>query len=118
MTRQDVQRWLDAYREAWQSYEPEQIAALFSADATYAYKPWEKPINGQAAIVADWLREPDPPGSWNATYEPMLIDGDRAIATGETQYANGKVFSNLFVLRFNDGGECSEFVEWYMLQPS
>jgi len=53
MTRQDVQPWLDAYREAWQSYDPEQIAALFSADATYAYKPWEKPLNGRAAIAAD-----------------------------------------------------------------
>ena len=40
------------------------------------------------------------------------------MATGETRYADGKAYSNLFVMRFDGDGRCSEFVEWYMEQPS
>jgi hypothetical protein len=47
-----------------------------------------------------------------------MIDGDRAVATGETRYADGTVFSNLFVLRFDSDGRCAEFVEWFIEQPS
>ena len=60
----------------------------------------------------------DEAGSWAAAYRPLLIEGDRAVATGETRYADGKAYSNLFVMRFDGDGRCSEFVEWYMEQPS
>ena len=42
----------------------------------------------------------------------------RAVATGETVYADGRRFSNLFVLRFDGDGRCSEFVEWYIENPA
>jgi ketosteroid isomerase-like protein len=119
MTREQVQGWLDAYVEAWQSYDADAIGALFSEDATYAYQPYEEdPTRGRDAIVAVWLRERDSPGSWEAQYAPLLIEGDRAVATGETRYREGRRFSNLFVLRFDDSGRCAEFVEWYMEQPA
>ena len=38
------------------------------------------------------------PGTWEATYAPVLIAGDEAIATGETRYTDGEVFSNLWQL--------------------
>ena len=117
MNREGLQRWLDDYVEAWRSYDPDAVAALFSEDADYAYKPWEAPVQGREAIVADWLDERDAPGSWEARYEPLLIDEDRAIAAGETRYADGRVFANLFVLRFDEAGACTSFTEWYMLRP-
>ena len=117
MTAADVQRWLDAYVAAWRTYDRDAIAALFSADASYAYHPYDEPLRGRDAIVANWLDEPDDPGSWEASYRPLMLDGDRAVATGESRYADGEVFSNLWVLRFDDDGRCSEFVEWFMLQP-
>jgi ketosteroid isomerase-like protein len=117
MTTEHVQAWLDAYVEAWTSYDTKAIGDLFSPDATYAYHPYDEPKRGRDAIVADWLGEPDEPGSWEAHYSPMLIDGDRAIATGETTYRDGRRFSNLFQLRFEGGGRCAEFVEWFMEHP-
>ena len=112
-----VQAWLDAYVEAWRTYERDAIADLFSLGASYAYHPYDEPLQGREAIVGDWLAERDEPGSWEAAYRPLLIAGDRAVATGETRYANGKVFSNLFVLGFDDDGRCSDLVEWYIEQP-
>jgi ketosteroid isomerase-like protein len=117
-TSESVKAWLDAYVEAWRTYDRGAIEELFSAEASYAYHPYDsEPLRGRDAIVASWLDETDEPGSWEAAYEPLLIDGDRAIATGETRYADGKTYSNLFVMRFDADGRCAEFVEWYMEHP-
>ena len=112
-----LQTWLDAYVEAWRSYDREAIGALFTDDASYAYHPFDEPLRGREAIVESWLKDPDAPGSWEASYRPLLLAEDRAIATGETRYDDGSVFSNLFVMRFDDDGRCSEFVEWYVRHP-
>ena len=114
LTREHVQAWLDAYVEAWRTYDEGAIRDLFAPDATYAYHPYEEPIRGRDAIVAAWLEDRDEPGSWEASYTPSLIQGDRAVATGETRYQDGRVFSNLFELTFNAAGQCTRFVEWYV----
>ena len=112
-----VQAWLDAYLAAWRTYDRSAIAELFSVDASYAYHPYDEPLQGRDAIVANWLDERDERGSWEARYRPLLIAGDRAVATGETRYTDGRVFSNLFVLHFDGDGRCSDVVEWYVEQP-
>jgi ketosteroid isomerase-like protein len=117
LTHDDVQRWLDAYVEAWRSYDEAAIRALFAADATYAFHPYDEPLRGADAIAAAWLRDRDAPGSWEATYAPTLTDGNAAIATGETRYADGPTFSNLFELEFDEERRCTRFVEWYMHHP-
>ena len=122
MTREDVQRWLDAYVDAWRTYDPEAIGALFSADATYAYQPYREPVVGRAAIVADWLEEPDAAGSWEAHYEPYAVDGDRAVAVGTSRYLNDDgsqrtLFYNVWLLRFDPDGRCSEFIEYWRELP-
>ena len=98
LDREQVQRWLDAYVDAWRSYD--------------------EPLQGPDAIAASWLGDRDEPGSWEADYAPDLIEGNAAVATGETRYPSaGNVFSNLFELEFDDDGRCTRFVEWYMLHP-
>jgi ketosteroid isomerase-like protein len=120
VTYDDVRAWLNAYVEAWRTYDPAAIGALFTEDATYAYHPWDGEddlVRGRDAIVANWLEEQDKPGSWEAQYRPLMVEGERAVATGTTRYANGKFYWNLFVLRFGGDGRCAEFVEWYMTKP-
>jgi ketosteroid isomerase-like protein len=117
MTPSDVQIWLDAYVAAWRSSDPVAIGDLFAEDATYAYQPWAKPREGRDAIVADWLSNVDPPDSWEAEYRPTLVSGNRAVATGETQYVDGNTYSNLWQLSFDETGRCTSFVEWYMTHP-
>jgi ketosteroid isomerase-like protein len=116
-TREQVQAWCDAYVEAWRTYDEAAIGALFTADATYAYHPYDEPLRGREAIASSWLGDRDEPGSWEARYAPLLIEGDRAIVTGETSYTNGRRFSNLWVLDFDGDRRCSAFVEWFMEQP-
>jgi ketosteroid isomerase-like protein len=119
MTGTDVQGWLDRYVQAWRSLEPALIGDLFTEDASYAYHPWDTGdtvVRGRDAIVANWLQDPDEPDSWTGEYQPLLVDGDRAVATGETRYTDGENYRNLWVLRFVDG-RCAEFTEWYMTAP-
>jgi len=118
MTPLDVQSWLDRYVAAWQSYEPDAIRSLFTEDATYAFHPWDEPLRGANAIADRWLGDQDPPGSWEASYRPAIVDGKKAIATGKTSYSNGRVYWNMWELDFDDQGRCSRFVEWFMRQPS
>jgi ketosteroid isomerase-like protein len=116
-----VADWLNAYVEAWKSYDPQAIGNLFAADATYSYNPFdEEPVRGRDAIVANWTEHQDAPGSYDAHYEPIAVDGNIAVANGRSRYfeADGKtlrkVFDNIFVLRFDDQGQCVDFREWYM----
>lgn len=114
MDHAEFQSWLDRYIAAWRSGDPEAIGELFSPDAKYFYGPYREPMAGRAAIVADWTKEPDPPGSWEAEYRPLAIDGDVAVAIGESRYAEGRIYSNIFVCRFDADRRCHEFREWYM----
>jgi hypothetical protein len=118
VSREQVQGWLDRYIEAWRTYDEGAIGDLFAEDATYAYHPYDEPERGREAIVAAWLHEPDAARSWDATYAPSLIEGDRAVTTGLTRYRDGRVFSNLFELSFDADGRCTRFVEWYVEHPA
>jgi hypothetical protein len=118
LTHETVQRWLDDYIAAWRSYDPDAIRALFAPGVSYAYHPWDEPLQGADAVAASWLEDRDEPGSWEASYAPALIAGNAAIAKGQSRYADGAVFSNLFELEFDDDGRCTRFVEWYLPQPA
>jgi ketosteroid isomerase-like protein len=126
----EVQGWLDAYVEAWKSYEREAIEALFSEDVSYRYHPYDDPIRGREAVVQSWLGEEehpdasarDEPGTYDAHYAPVAVDGDVAVATGSSTYLGedgsvADVYDNCFVMRFDADGRCSEFTEWFVERP-
>jgi ketosteroid isomerase-like protein len=114
------QRWLDDYIAAWSTYDEDAIAALWSEDAQYRYHPWDEPLDGRAAIVADWLENRDEPGSWTAEYRPWSIAEDRAVAVGVSRYlgADGatveREYHNVFLCRFDAEGRCSDFTEVFL----
>lgn len=118
----EVRAWLGEYIAAWRSNERERIATLFTEDVRYRYYPHEEPIVGAGAVADAWLDDPDEPDSWTASYEPVAIDGDLAVATGESIYAgpDGSVretYHNCFVIRFAEDMRCREFVEYYVKDP-
>ena len=132
VSRDQVQRWLDAYVEAWKSYEHEAIEALFSDDVRYRYHPYDEWITGRRAVADSWLAEGDyaedewgrdAPGTYDASYEAVAVDGDVAVATGTSTYLTEPggpvktVYYNCFVMRFDDDGRCREFTEHFMERP-
>jgi uncharacterized protein (TIGR02246 family) len=116
MDRQTLQQWVDGYRRAWESNDPEEIGALFTNDATYLTEPYAKPIEGREAIVADWLERKDEPGDTTWSSDVLAVCDDIAFVQGVAEYFTQppRVYSNLWVVRLNDDGRCSEFTEWWM----
>lgn len=132
MHKAEVDRWLAAYVSAWKSYDPDEIEALFAANVTYRYHPYDDPIEGRDAVVADWLggdgspngSSRDRPGTYEASYRAVAVDGAVAVATGTTRYRAEprgpikRTFDNCFVIRFDEDGRCADFVEWFIERPT
>jgi SnoaL-like protein len=131
MDHEAAQDWLDRYVDAWTSYNPDDISALFSEHVAYRYHPYDEPIVGRAAVVASWLGElasddastRDAPDTYEAEYSPVAVDGDTVVATGTSRYrdvAGGpfvRTYDNCFVMRFDGGGRCQDFTEYYLRRP-
>ena len=128
MTKADIDRWLEAYVRAWKSYDRDEIAALFAENVSYRYHPYDPPVEGRDAVVESWLGEGDhegassrdEPGTYDAAYTALAVDGDLAVATGTSTYTGDppRVFHNCFVMRFDADGRCREFTEWYVQKPA
>jgi len=57
VTREDVDRWLADYVEAWMTYDRDKVEALFAEHIAYRYHPADEPITGRDAVVESWLDE-------------------------------------------------------------
>ncbi len=131
LDRAHVQEWLDRYVEAWRSYDRDAIAALFSEDVEYRFHPYDEPVRGRDAVVDAWVgegdhpmaSEPDAPGTYDAAYTALAVDGNIAVATGSSTYFEQPegpvrdVYDNCYLMRFDSEGRCSAFTEWFMKRP-
>jgi ketosteroid isomerase-like protein len=127
LTREAVQRWLDAYMTAWETYDPAQVADLFTEDAEYRWHPADEPTRGRDAIVEAWVNlggnasDRDAPGTYLGEYGPYAIDGDRAVAIGTSTYWSDasrskveRIYHNNWLLEFGPDGRCRSFTEYWM----
>ena len=129
--RAGVDSWIDDYVAAWKSYDRDAIGALFADDVEYRYHPYDEPVRGRDSVVAAWREEAefpgasgrDEPGIYDGSYRAVAIDGDVAVAVGQSTYTDGpdgpvaEVYDNCFLLRFDDEGRCREFTEWFVKRP-
>jgi hypothetical protein len=121
MTHDQLQAWLDRYVEAWKTYDPAKIAALFSEDISYRYHPNDEPEVGRDLLVSNWLDTRDEEGTYDAEYHPVAIDPDGThVANGWSRYyesPGGNMrdeYFNVYLMRFNEAGECSSFIEYWI----
>jgi hypothetical protein len=131
MDHETAMDWLDRYVHAWITYDPHEIVSLFSADVSYRYHPYDEPIVGRDAVLASWLGEDasgdastrDAPGTYEAEYAPVAVDGDTVVATGTSRYRDVpdgpvvRTYANCFIMSFDAEGRCREFTEYYVRHP-
>jgi ketosteroid isomerase-like protein len=116
---EELRRWVDRYVVAWGSNDPDQIAALFTEDATYFTDPDVTPWAGRDEIVREWLARKDAPDDHTFRYEVLGLDDTLGFVRGWTSYVGDQPhgYSNLWVVRLAGGGRASEFTEWWMRTP-
>jgi ketosteroid isomerase-like protein len=131
VTREEVNRWLGRYIEAWKTYDRDQVEALFAEDISYRYHPYDDAIEGREAVVESWLEagessdssSRDEPDTYEAFYRCVAADDDMAVAIGSSSYKDtpdgpvARIYDNCFVMRFDSEGRCREFTEWFMQRP-
>jgi ketosteroid isomerase-like protein len=131
MNRETAQAWLNRYVAAWMTYDPQDVADLFAEDVAYRYHPYDEPLIGRTTVVASWLGDEasgvastrDAPGTYDATYAPVAVDGDTVVATGVSRYRETpdgpvvEIYDNCFVMRFDGEGRCREFTEYFLRRP-
>ena len=116
MDRADVAGWMDAYRDAWISNDPSEVAALFTEDAIYAIEPFAEPWRGREEIVRRWTAGISQQVA--LTHEVLAIDGEVAVVHWHvfTQNAGDPVrteYDGILALRFAPDGRCREHREWF-----
>jgi hypothetical protein len=118
--RQAFQNWLDRYVEAWKTYDEQKISDLFSDDILYKFSPQDDGLKGREVVVKSWLDDKDDPGTYDAKYEVMAIDGDTHVANGWSRYFTGPgrelrdEYFNVYICKFDADGRCREFTEYWI----
>jgi ketosteroid isomerase-like protein len=115
MTRDQVERWLVAYEEAWRTPGTAALAGLFTPGAVYSQGPYEEPVTGLPAIEAMWEAERDGPDEdFQMASEIIAVDGGTAVAQVEVRYGVPvhQEYRDLWVMRFSADGRCARYEEW------
>jgi hypothetical protein len=107
--------WMEAYIEAWTTNDEHDIAALFTVDAVYDPQTADGEQHGHGEIVEWWQDVDDRPDNWDFEWLPLVETEDLAVITGVTRYTSPPTtYRNLWVIRFDDEGRCTDFTEWYI----
>jgi hypothetical protein len=88
---------------------------LFTEDATYSTRPYDKPYVGLPAIEAMWETHRDGPDEvFRLTRQIVAVQGDTAVARLEVWYGDPVTaqWRDLWVMRFAADGRCQAYEEW------
>ena len=113
--REDVAQWVSAYESAWRTAGTQELTDLFAPDVVYVPSPWARPLSGLAALSEFWEAERD--GSdegFSLRSEVVAVDGSVAVVRLWVDYSEPEAgrWRDLWVLRFDADGRCTEFEEW------
>lgn len=117
--------WLNRYKNAWESRDPEAAVAIFTEDATYQEDPFDEPMRGAEEILAYWKENTDVQEDVEFSFEIIAANGDTAVnhwhvifnstaRSGSDVNLGGAVeIDGIFKFRLNDEGLCTQFREWW-----
>jgi hypothetical protein len=112
VTRDDLDRWIDAYLAAWRSGDG--VDGLFTGDATYRSSPYLDPDSGIDAIKEFWRRETDDGEEFTVQREIVAIEGDTGVVRLEVEYTSPRYrhYRDIWIVTLDGEGRCTAFEEW------
>jgi hypothetical protein len=120
--RKQLEVWLEKYRKSWEQQDSETFANLFAPDARYRETPFLEFVHGPQ-FRAFWKEIATKQADNRFSYEIVLTARDRAVVhwTATTTWIptdERRPGDGVFLLRFDDNGQCMELLEWQHWQPA
>ena len=116
-----IRDWLAAYHHAWTTDDPDEVGRLFTGDVRYFTAPYREPLEGIEAVSSYWLGEQEGEIAWSFEYQVLAQEDDLFVVRAVTTYPEGtseaegpESFHNLWLVRLDEDGRASEFVEYFM----
>jgi uncharacterized protein (TIGR02246 family) len=119
MDRAQLADWVERYERAWRAPGTDAIAELFTEDASYSTAPYVEPHRGLDAIREMWDQERNAGEEFSMDAEIVAVDGDRGVVrlTVEYRKPRNQEYRDLWLVRLNGDGRCTEFEEWPFWPP-
>jgi uncharacterized protein (TIGR02246 family) len=117
---ESLRAWLEGYRLAWETRDPEAVSRLFAEDATYQETPFTQPMQGREAIHQYWSEVVAAAQEQiRFGYEVLAVAEDSAIAHWWASFvrvaSRAQVsLDGIFLLAFDTAGRCRELREWWV----
>ncbi|UCF19310.1 MAG: nuclear transport factor 2 family protein [Gemmatimonadota bacterium] len=118
MSEAELQNWLEAYRQAWETRDPEAAVALFSDNVKYYETPFGLPAEGRPGVRDYWANATRGQVDIGFSHEVLFVSQDRGIArwwASFTRVSTGARIDldGVFLLEFDHEGLCRELREWW-----
>lgn len=112
--------WIEGYRVAWESRDPEAAAALFTPGATYRSNIVEPAYQGQSGVRAYWESVTAAQTEVRVRMGRPFVDGARVtVEFWTTMRADGDpvTLPGCLLLDFNEAWECQRLREYWHFLP-
>lgn len=113
-----VDEWVDEYRRAWETRDPDAAAALFTEDASYRSQIFEDPHRGTAGVTEYWTSVTEAQDDVTVRMGRPFTEGDRvAVEFWTTMQAGGSplTLAGCLLLEFAGDGRCRHLREYWNL---
>ena len=110
-----IAEWVADYERAWRTAGTDQLAELFTPDATYLTTPFAEPVRGLDAIAELWEEEREGPDEeFTLQSEIVAVEGDTGVVRLEVRYGepHHRTYRDIWIVRLDRDGRCVYFEEW------
>lgn len=112
--------WIENYRVAWESRDPDAAAALFTPEATYRSNIVEEPHQGQDGVRAYWTSVTTAQDEVRVRMGRPYVDGSRVTVefwTTMTVDGEAVTLAGCLLLDFTDTWQCWRLREYWHYLP-
>ncbi len=113
-----LETWLQKYGAAWVARDAAAAGPLFTVDATYHEMPFDPAKQGRAAIQDYWKTVTADQRDIQFESKVIAVNGNTGVAhwkaTFKVQSTGATIaLDGVFVLEFDDQGQCKSLREWW-----
>lgn len=115
-----LDQWIEGYRIAWETRDPEAAAALFTADSTYRSNIFEAPARGQDGVRQYWAGVTAAQSEVQVRMGSPFVDGKRVTVEFWTNMkvdGEDATLPGCLLLDFDDNWVCWRLREYWHFAP-